>query len=337
MRYLMIFATFAGICLTGYGQTEVRMTREEYIKAFKDLAIIEMKRSGIPASITMAQACLESGNGNSRLARKANNHFGIKCHKDWNGKKIHHDDDDRNECFRKYKSVYESYSDHSDYLMNQSRYDFLFELDPSDYRGWARGLKKAGYATDPAYAGALIRIIEENELFALDHEVVAEQLRHAKYKKNVPATDKIYSGRAIMERNRIRYISARTGDSFETLTAELGKLPWELPRYNDLPVSAKIDSAQVIYIQPKRNSAAPGYQTHTVKEGETMYSISQLYGIKLEKLYEKNQLEWDIEPPAGTTLQLRKPVKPVSINLVKPQGKDAPSVEGEEMYFEMVE
>jgi hypothetical protein len=221
--------------------------------------------------------------------------------------------------------------------MSQSRYDFLFELDPADYRGWARGLKKAGYATDPSYAGALIRIIEEYELYTLDREVVSEQIRPPRQKKNVQAADKIVSGRTIMERNRIRFIYARKGDSFEALTSELGKLPWELLRYNDLPVSAKIDSAQVIYIQPKRNSAAPGNQTHTVKEGETMHSISQLYGIKLEKLYEKNQLEWNSEPPAGTILQLRKPVKTAKINLVKPQGKDMPSVEGEEMYFEMDE
>jgi len=337
MRTLVFFAALAGICLTGYGQTEKRMTRQDYIKTYKDLAVMEMQRSGIPASITMAQACLESGDGNSRLAQKANNHFGIKCHNDWNGKTIHHDDDKRNECFRKYKSVYESYRDHSDYLMNQSRYEFLFELDPDDYRGWARGLKKAGYATDPSYAQALIRIIEDNALFNLDREIVAAQAKSSQNKKNLAEADKIHSGRTVMERNRIRYVCARKEDSFEGLTAELGKLPWELPRYNDLPVSAKIDSGQVIYLQPKRNSAAPGYKTHTVKEGETMYSISQLYGIKLEKLYQKNQLEWNSEPPAGTILQLRKAVKPAKVSLVKPAGKDRPLEDGEEMYFEMEE
>jgi hypothetical protein len=337
MRTLMFFAAFAGICISGYGQTEDRISRQEYIKTYKNLAVIEMQRSGIPASITMAQACLESGDGNSRLARKANNHFGIKCHNDWNGKTIHHDDDKKNECFRKYKTVYDSYHDHSDYLMNQSRYDFLFELDPEDYRGWARGLKKAGYATDPSYAQALIRIIEEYALSDLDREVVTAHARSPQHKKEITAADKMHSGRTILERNRIHYLCARKEDSFETLTAELGKLPWELPRYNDLPVSAKIDSGQVIFLQPKRNSAAPGYKTHIVREGETMYSISQLYGIKLEKLYEKNQLEWKSEPPAGTILQLRKAVKPANISLVKPEGKDRPSVDGEEMYFEMEE
>jgi LysM repeat protein len=337
MRYRIFFASLVCICLSGYGQTDKKMTRQEYIKAYKDLAIIEMQRSGIPASITMAQACLESGDGNGALARKANNHFGIKCHDDWNGKTIHHDDDEKHECFRKYKTVYDSYHDHSDYLMSQSRYDFLFELDPEDYRGWAKGLKKAGYATDPSYAQALIKIIEENALFNLDREVVAEQTKAPQHKKDLTDANKVNLGRTVFERNRIRYICARKGDSFETLTAELGKLPWELPRYNDLPVSAKIDSGQVIFIQPKRNSAAPGYKTHTVRQGETMYSISQTYGIKLEKLYEKNRLEWNSEPPPGTILQLRKPVKSAKISLVKPEGKDKPSVDGEEMYFEMEE
>src|SRR4030042_2172000 len=189
MRSLIFFAACAVICFSGFGQTGERMTRKEYIKTYKYLAVTEMKRSGIPASITMAQACLESGDGNSRLARKANNHFEIKCHKDWSGKKIHHDDDKRNECFRKYKSVYESYRDHSDYLMNQSRYEFLFELDPADYRGWARGLKKAGYAHDPSHTSTLIRIIEENELFKLDREVVTAYERPPRHEKGGAAAD----------------------------------------------------------------------------------------------------------------------------------------------------
>ncbi|MBN1414168.1 MAG: glucosaminidase domain-containing protein [Bacteroidales bacterium] len=334
MRSLILLAVIAGLCTAGFGQSAAKTTREEYIRTNKDLAIREMKRSGIPASITMAQACLESGDGNSRLARKANNHFGIKCHNDWKGKRMHHDDDRRNECFRKYASVYDSYRDHSDYLMSQSRYDFLFDLDPDDYKAWARGLKKAGYATDPSYAGALIRIIEENKLYELDREVVAEEVH---YRKSKRLTSTPVEGRQVFERNRVKYVLGRKGDTFESLTAELGKLPWELHQYNDLPANAKIDSAQVVYIQPKRNSAAPGNHTHTVKEGETMYTISQLYAIKLEKLYEKNQLTWKSTLPAGTVLQLRKPVKTVTIKLKQPEGKDIPSVEGEEMYFEMEE
>jgi LysM repeat protein len=335
MRVFLSFLLVTGIFITGYSQSNGKMTRQEYINTYKDLAIKEMNRSGIPASITMAQGCLESGDGNSRLAKKANNHFGIKCHDDWQGKTIHHDDDARNECFRKYKTVYDSYRDHSDYLMDKSRYDFLFELDPTDYKGWARGLKKAGYATDPAYAGALIKIIEDYQLYDLDREVVSKQVV---LKKARPSPAKGAAGRDILERNRIQYIIAKKGDSFASLTDEFGKLPWELPRYNDLAANAVIDSGQVVYIQPKRKSAAPGNPTHTVREGETMYSISQLYGIKLEKLYEKNRIEEGTEPAVGTILQLRRAVKPAGINIVTHPIKEKPTEEEEgEMYFEMGE
>ncbi len=334
MRSLLLFAFIAGISTVLKGQSSDRISRDEYIRTYKDLAIAEMKRSGIPASITMAQACIESGDGNSRLAKKANNHFGIKCHNDWNGKEIRHDDDKRNECFRKYNSVVESYRDHSNYLLGKSRYAFLFELDPFDYKAWARGLKKAGYATDPSYAGALIRVIEEHKLYALDREATGKPPKHH---RPLPVTGELRDGRTVLERNRIQYIIAKHGDSFESLTAEFGKLPWELTRYNDLPANSKVDSGQVIYIQPKRNSAAPGSRTHVVKEGETMYTISQLYGIKLDKLYEKNGLAWQKDLPPGTVLQLRKPLKAGNLDLGKPEGRDRPSIDGDEMYFEMVE
>ena len=144
-----------------------KMTRKEYFNMYSDWAIDEMRRSGIPASITLAQGALESDNGNSTLAVKGNNHFGIKCH-GWNGKKIIHDDDRRNECFRKYKSAKESYEDHTDFLMNSPRYSFLFELDQTDYKGWAKGLKAAGYATDKNYANTVIKIIEKYQLYNLD-------------------------------------------------------------------------------------------------------------------------------------------------------------------------
>jgi LysM repeat protein len=193
-------------------------------------------------------------------------------------------------------------------------------------------LKKAGYATDPSYAGTLIRVIEENKLYTLDREVAGKPTRH---NRPLPVTGKVFEGRTIYERNRIQYIIAKKGDSFESLTNEFGKLPWELTRYNDLPSTGRVDSGQIIYIQPKRNSAAPGNRAHTVKEGETMYTISQLYGIKLNKLYEKNGLTWQSKLPAGTVLQLRKRVKPLKINLGQPAGKDKPSVDEEEMYFEM--
>ncbi len=337
MRYLIriIFLIFLHI-IHSYKvncQLSARMTREEYIRAYKYLAIAEMKRSGVPASITMAQACLESGDGNSRLAKKGNNHFGIKCHNDWKGGKIYHDDDARNECFRKYNSVEESFRDHSNYLSGTPRYSFLFDLNPTDYKAWARGLKKAGYATNNNYANALIKIIEDYKLYELDDEALKNTSRTRPVKPSVTVT----SGRQIYEKNRIKYIVARKGDSFESLTREFMKLPWELPRYNDLSADSEIDSGQIIYIQPKRNSAEPGKHTHTVKEGETMYSISQLYGIKLEKLYEKNLISFDSIPYAGTVLQLRKALKPIKLQ-VKPTIMNEPTREDdEEIIFRMDE
>ncbi len=152
--------------------TPNQLTRKEYIEKYKHIAIRQMNQYGIPASIIMAQACLESGNGNSRLAVKANNHFGIKCH-NWNGKRIYHDDDRRGECFRKYNEAEDSFKDHSEFLKNGRRYQSLFDLKKSDYKAWAHGLKAAGYATDPQYAKMLIEIIEKNELYKLDGELIS--------------------------------------------------------------------------------------------------------------------------------------------------------------------
>lgn len=329
--FLIIIIFF--IANTAKSQSSGRMTREEYIRTYKNLAIAEMKRSGVPASITMAQACLESGDGNSRLAKKGNNHFGIKCHNDWKGKKIYHDDDEKNECFRKYNSVEESFRDHSNYLTGTPRYSFLFDLNPSDYKAWARGLKKAGYATNNNYANALIKIIEDYRLYELDDEALKNISRTRAVKPSVAVT----SGRQIYERNRIKYIVARKGDSFESLTREFMKLPWELPHYNDLPADSKIDSGQIIYIQPKRNSAEPGKHTHTIKEGETMYSVSQLYGIKLEKLYEKNLIPFDSIPRAGTVLQLRKSLKPMKLQVKPPKINEPAKEDDEEIIFRMDE
>lgn len=285
-----------------------RMTRMEYFERYGDLAVREMHRSGVPASITLAQGALESGDGNSTLAVQANNHFGIKCHDDWYGRKIYQDDDKENECFRRYESVEDSYRDHSDYLRKKQRYAFLFELEITDYKGWARGLKKAGYATNPAYAESLIRIIEEFRLDRYDTSPVqgkpSSQRRHP-----------VKPARETGEINRVKFITARQGDTFAALTAELGKLDWELPRYNDAGEEDSLAPGQVVYIQPKRNKAQAGVNTHTVKTGETMRSISQKYAVKLDRLYLMNGLTYGSRMPApGTRLQLRKTVKtPVSV------------------------
>ncbi len=315
-----------------YSQTAKRITRQEYIDTYKELAVEEMKRTGIPASITLAQGILESGDGNSRLAVKANNHFGIKCH-DWKGKKMRHDDDDNNECFRKYKSVYESYIDHSEFLTSKQRYASLFELDATDYKGWAEGLKKAGYATSKDYHKALVKIIEENRLYALDQgvEISADAgIRLAA----ASGTGKTITGRKIYEKNRIQYIIVNKSDTYDGISEELDLLPWELRKYNELTEGAKIDSGQVLFIQPKRNKAETGKKTHIVKESETMYYISQLYGIKLDVLYRKNLMEKGSEPEVSQKLQLRKGLKgakvPFELKLKEQQEKEEIEKESKE-------
>ena len=302
-----------GLLLTGIflfgkmlmAQSSDRMSRPEYIDRYKDMAIHEMNRSGVPASITLAQGALESGDGNSSLARNANNHFGIKCHEDWNGKKTYQDDDAKNECFRKYQSVEESYRDHSDYLKAKTRYAFLFELDITDYKGWARGLKKAGYATSPTYAETLIRIIEEFGLHQYDQAGDNAQGSHRRSER----TGSHAVSRSIMEKNRVKYILALPGDSYESLTTEFGKLNWELTDYNEVRTGDSLVPGQVVYIQPKRNKAEAGKNTHVLKEGETMYMVSQLYALKLSRLYAMNLLVPGTEPAPGTYLQLRKALK----------------------------
>ncbi len=316
----------------------VKLERQEYIRKYAPLAIEEMERTGIPASITMAQALLESDNGNSYLAVYGKNHFGIKCHDDWTGKRIYYDDDARHECFRKYNDVEESYRDHSDFLRTKRRYAFLFELDPTDYKAWAHGLKKAGYATNPHYAGLLIRIIEENRLYELDRAGMqalregrvgsppsgdrtpaAAQKRDTSSRPVVSAPlfpasaagDEEFvvtarKGHQVLINNRVNYIIVKPGDTFESLTRELGLVPGELPRYNELEPDAKLVPGQILYLQPKRKQAELGKKEHVVKEGETMYSISQRYAIKLKYLYQMNNMRPGEEPEPGQHLKLRK-------------------------------
>lgn len=307
MRSLVqIMVVSSGLLLQSVPMSAQKMSREEYILTYKDAAIREMIESGIPASITLAQGLLESNNGNSRLAVKGNNHFGIKCH-GWKGHKIYEDDDERHECFRKYRSVEESYHDHSLFLMNGPRYSFLFEYDQTDYKSWATGLKKAGYATSPTYAEKLIGLIEQYQLHQYD---LPGKRRRDRKEGTVDVDDfKIGIGRKILERNRIQYILAREGDTYESLTEELDMLPFELAKYNEMPRGAELNKGQVLYIQPKRRRAAVEFKTHTVEEGENMYKISQMYGIRLNRLYRMNRMQEGSQPEVGDTLNLRKKIK----------------------------
>lgn len=308
MRKLFLAIVLLTIVTNLFGQSKI--SRQEYISRYADIAIRQMKQYGVPASIILAQGMLESDNGNSTLAEEANNHFGIKCHKDWTGPTVYHDDDRKNECFRKYKSPEGSYMDHSLFLRGGSRYAFLFDLESTDYKGWSHGLKKAGYATNPRYAEMLIKIIEENELYKYDKGVVVSVESPRKGTGQLVDVDgftiDIYKTRPVYTRNRIKYIIVKEGDTFESLTKELSLMPWQLYKYNDLSKDSTLRVGQEIYIQPKRWRAERNHSVHTVEAGETMYTISQMYGVKLKSLYRKNRMKVSEEPEVGQTINLRK-------------------------------
>ncbi|MCW3104456.1 MAG: lytG [Bacteroidetes bacterium] len=279
---------------------ERKMSPEKYIDSYKDEAIKEMLMYNIPASITLAQGMLESGNGNSDLAVYANNHFGIKCH-DWNGPTFIKDDDAKDECFRKYPSVLDSYTDHSKFLKNRPRYASLFTLKRNDYKGWAEGLKAAGYATDPKYTKRLIELIEAYKLYELDK---MEGVPNITASVEKPATPDKFEPREILRFHLIKYVIVKPGDSFYKIAHDTDKDLWQLYKFNDLDPNSTLVPGQKLYLQPKRNRAEEPF--HTVKKGETMRSISQLHGIKLKKLYKKNHIAPGTEPAPGTVLYLRK-------------------------------
>jgi LysM repeat protein len=301
---------------------------ENYINIYKDLAVSEMKRTGIPASITIAQGMVESDFGRSQLAREANNHFGIKCHDDWTGPTMHKNDDRRNECFRKYRKAEESFYDHSDFLRSTPRYSFLFDLGSADYTGWARGLKRAGYATNPDYANMLIRKIEEYNLMNFDRNYNSAKLpgrstMEVRQPVTVPdstGTRKMteVSGSTtavfarvprIMENNKVQYIIVKDGDTRENIENEFQLLKSDLERYNELDKNFLIVPGQILYLQPKKDKAEPGKEYYNAVEGDTMYLISQKFGIKLKSLYEMNRMEAGVEPEAGKKIWLRS-IKP---------------------------
>ncbi len=264
---------------------------EAYIQKYKHIAIREMKRTGIPASITLAQGILESKYGNSRLAREANNHFGIKCHAGWSGRKIYEDDDEQQECFRVYDNADESFIDHSKFLKNP-RYMFLYKLKSTNYKGWAEGLKKADYATNPKYPQLLISLIEKYKLYQYDEK---------SYTHQTPALKEVF------EFNRIKTIIVEKGMTPQKISQKYGITLKRLYKYNDLKQGDKIKAGDKIYLQPKRIKGNTKF--HTVKLGETMHSISQEHGIKLPKLLERNDMIEDTEPDIGAKLFLRTNAK----------------------------
>ena len=287
-------------------QMKWNQTYQTYINQYKDLAIEQMLRYRIPASITLAQGLFESAAGRSDLVRQGNNHFGIKCHTSWMGPKQYHDADARGECFRVDSDAKESYEDHSQFLARQSRYACLFNLSTSDYKGWARGLKQCGYATNPQYANKLIQIIELYKLHEYD-----KAKRYDKFMAEHSGTDQPINAQGLLHPihlfNDNYYLYAREGDTFKGIGKEVG-ISWKkLAKYNERDKNDILHKGDIIYLKKKRKKAPKQYKKrpHIVQAGESMYGISQKYGIRLKNLYKINGLDPDFKIYPGARLRVR--------------------------------
>ena len=298
------------ICLYHAAISQQIYSREEYIQKYRELAIKEMYRARIPASITLAQGCLESGNGNSTLSRRSNNHFGIKCRSDWKGKRVYFTDDAPDECFRAYNSVEDSYLDHSKFLIENSRYGDLFKLRLDDYKGWAHGLKKAGYATSPSYAQDLIKIIETNKLHVYDKVTDLKQL--SKYEhlrltnKTTSSLASPYNNLTIYMRNNLRTITVKTNETMRSIANDLYIPVRDLYKYNDYPSRREPRENEILYIEKKARKTEKGVETHVVEKSETLHYISQMYGIRLNILCRRNGISKNERLNPGTVIFLRK-------------------------------
>lgn len=305
---------------------------EEYINKYKYVAIIEMQRTGIPAAITLAQGIHESSAGTSELALKSNNHFGIKCKNTWTGGKYYHDDDQKGECFRAYPSAIDSYRDHSDFLCSSKRYSFLFKYEPTDYTSWAKGLKEAGYATNPKYTQLLINLIEEHDLNSItlmglkkDNDSIIYEVKqgsssysiyNSAYKYDKPITDSnnfsttVYRNlvwgnypKYLFKINGCKVLFAEGGTALLPLAVKYKIALPDLLKWNDMNEKQELESNQLIFLQPKRKKG--NNQFHIVQHGETLWQISQIEGIKLNNLLKYNQLQDQSTIPPGKTLLLQ--------------------------------
>ena len=309
---------------------QTRQTREEYIERYKSIAVAQMERYGIPASITMAQGILESDSGNSRLSLESNNHFGIKCKRNWTGPAVYHDDDEKGECFRAYESVEASYHDHAEFLDTQPRYDSLFAYPSTDYKSWARGLKAAGYATAPDYAQRLIRIIESYKLYLLDSPTDGERLYAASKGKNYSdeewiaaqsglavggylidpdnyrVTVNAHEGYNVYTTNGVHYVLAKENDSYEEIGRKFRLSAGNLRKFNDVK-NRRIRPAhgEVVFIERKHDVWAGNARHHLCVAGETTRSVAQSYGIRTRAFEKLNGLKKGAALTPGETLRIK--------------------------------
>lgn len=311
-------------------QRQVRQTREEYVDRYKSIAVQHMERYGIPASITMAQGILESDCGNSWLSTQSNNHFGIKCKKNWRGETIRHDDDAKGECFRCYPSVEASYRDHAEFLDSQPRYDSLFAYSATDYKSWARGLKAAGYATAPDYAQRLVRIIEESQLYLLDkpdgerlyasrtgrrndpeawfsgQSSVAETAAAAIDPDNYRVTINAHNGYNVYVTNGVHYILAKEGDTFEALGRLFRLSARNLRKFNDLKdKKSQPMTGEVVYIERKKKRWEGNARHHVCREGETAYAVGQAYALRTASVEKLNRMKHGDRLSAGQQIRIK--------------------------------
>jgi len=297
-------------------------TVRKYIDTYKNIAITEEIRTGVPASITLAQGIHETGAGTSELVLKSNNHFGIKCKSDWGGASVSHDDDAKGECFRKYDDPMDSYKDHSDFLKYRPYYSSLFNLDPIDYKAWAYGLKKAGYATNPKYAYILIKLIEDYDLqqytllalnskFENGDAIYANKERNetlSEANSNQPLVQKAVAKTydyptGVFKINETKVVFVKKGTAFLKVASDNDITLSHLFDFNDMKAIDISEADQLIYLQRKRKLGAEEY--HVVQEGETIYDVAQLEGIRLESLLEYNLLKASMQPAVGEKLNLK--------------------------------
>ena len=301
--YLFVFLFISITCATAQ-RTRWNAQYQAYIDEYRELAIEQMLKYHIPASITLAQGLLESGAGKSSLAKYGNNHFGIKCH-NWDGKTMHKDDDLSNECFRVYDNAYQSYEDHSKFLTRYKRYSSLFTLKITDYKGWAHGLKAAGYATSPIYAQSLINLIETYDLNQYDK---AKHYDHFIVSKSGydTSTSSDLSLHPIYKYNKNYYLKARNGDTFESIGREVGIKGKKLAKYNERSYKDKLSEGEIIYLKKKRKRADKAFKKflHIARPGESLYHISQQYGIRLKYLYRINDFPADYQLRVGDAIRV---------------------------------
>lgn len=338
MKKLHFFLTFFIATLSAAAQSPSVV--REYVEKFKDIAMLEMIRTGVPASITLAQGIHETGAGKSVLVVKSNNHFGIKCKSEWKGESVSHDDDARGECFRKYDSPLDSYRDHSDFLRNRSHYASLFNLDPTDYEGWAYGLKKAGYATNPKYPQILIKLIRDYNL--QDYTLIAlgkkqpengvvfansttDNTTTVEPVAEVPEKEYNYPS-GVFKINDTKVIFIPRGTSYLAVANEHHISLSRLFEFNDMMPEEAATRSHLLYLQRKRKTGDNEY--HVVEAGQTLHDISQVQGIRLESLLYYNLLKEHMQPAVGEKLYLRSEAavmprlasdKPITTTVLKEQ------------------